>query len=205
MAPCLPAESASRIESGAEGKVAAADFAAIDFTSIDFTSIDFTSIVRRHQSMVFSIALHFLLDRLAAEELAQDVFLQLHAALPKLKSEDHLKFWLRRVTAHRCIDQKRRRKLAQVSLEEAGEIAEARNGERGGWDDPLLARRLQQVVASLPEKQRLVVILRFQEDLGADEIAEVLAMPVATVKSHLQRALAMLREKISRAIGDVSL
>jgi RNA polymerase sigma-70 factor, ECF subfamily len=200
MAQYLPVESSGQSASGR-----ARDVAAVDFDAIDFTSVDFTSIVRRHQSMVFSIAQHFLLDRLAAEELAQDVFLQLHAVLPTLKSEDHVKFWLRKVTAHRCIDQKRRRKLPQVSLEEAGEIAGARNGESGSWKDPLLARRLRQVVASLPEKPRLVVILRFQEDLHADEIAAVLAMPVATVKSHLQRALAMLREKVSRAIGDVSL
>jgi RNA polymerase sigma-70 factor (ECF subfamily) len=49
---------------------------------------------------------------------------------------------------------------------------------------------------------RAVVILRYQEDLTPTEIAEVLTMPVATVKSHLQRSLAMLREKVVRVIGD---
>ncbi len=49
----------------------------------------------------------------------------------------------------------------------------------------------------------MVVILRYQEDLTPAEIAEVLAMPIATVKSHLQRSLAMLREKILRVMGDV--
>jgi RNA polymerase sigma-70 factor (ECF subfamily) len=60
-------------------------------------------------------------------------------------------------------------------------------------------------VSSLPEKPRLVMILRYQEDMGAEDIAEVLTMPLATVKSHLQRSLAMLREKVTRAIGEVSL
>src|SRR5215813_6852124 len=82
---------------------------------------DFADLVRRHQSMVFSIARHFLADRATAEELAQDVFLQLHASLPTLKSEEHVTFWLRKVTAHRCIDYQRRRKLPQVSLEDAPE------------------------------------------------------------------------------------
>ena len=49
----------------------------------------------------------------------------------------------------------------------------------------------------------MVVILRYQEDLTPGEIAEVLAMPVATVKSHLQRSLARLREKVLHAIGDI--
>jgi DNA-directed RNA polymerase specialized sigma24 family protein len=61
---------------------------AADFNP-DVAELDFGDIVRRYQSMVFSIAQHFLADRSAAEELAQDVFLQLHANLPSLKSEEH--------------------------------------------------------------------------------------------------------------------
>src|SRR5579871_5868079 len=85
--------------------------------------IEFEDLVRRHQSMVFSIAQHFLADRSAAEELAQDVFLQLHANLSALKSEDHTKFWLRKVTAHRCIDYKRRRKPPRLSFDDTPEPA----------------------------------------------------------------------------------
>ncbi len=73
----------------------------------DLAGIDFADVVRRYQSMVFSIARHYLGDPSAAEELAQDVFLQLHASLPSLESEEHVKFWLRKVTAHRCIDYRR--------------------------------------------------------------------------------------------------
>jgi RNA polymerase sigma-70 factor (ECF subfamily) len=64
---------------------------------------------------------------------------------------------------------------------------------------------LRDLVASLPEKPRMVVILRYQEDLPPEDIAGVLAMPIATVKSHLQRSLAMLREKVTRAIGEVTI
>jgi RNA polymerase sigma-70 factor (ECF subfamily) len=161
---------------------------------------DFAQIVQRHQSMVFSIALRFLADRQAAEELAQDVFLQLHATLATLKSEDHVTFWLRKVTSHRCIDYKRRRQLPQISLEDAPEPEAPSRAT-----DPFLARRLRQLVASLPESPRLVMILRYQEDMGAEDIAEALAMPLATVKSHLQRSLALLREKVTRALGEVKI
>jgi RNA polymerase sigma-70 factor, ECF subfamily len=166
----------------------------------DIAEKDFAEIVRRHQSMVFSIAQHFLADRSAAEELAQDVFLQLHANLSALKSEDHVTFWLRKVTAHRCIDYRRRRTLPQVSLDDAPEPSAPTQSS-----DLFLARRLRQFVASLPEKPRLIMILRYQEDMTAEDIADTLAMPVATVKSHLQRSLALLREKVTRAIGEVSI
>ncbi len=161
---------------------------------------EFTALVRRHEAMVFSIAYHFLHDRAAAEEVAQEVFLQLHRKLPALESADHVKSWLRRVTGHRCVDYVRRNAPAfGPSLEE---IDEPQSSEARG--DVLLESALRKLVASLPEKLRLVIILRYQEDMDPAEIAEGLEMPAATVKSNLQRGLQMLREKAARALGGVS-
>ena len=159
---------------------------------------DFASIMRQQQAMVFSLALHFLRDPQAAEEIAQDVFLHLHKNLGSLTSAEHITFWLRKVTSHRCIDYARRRKRSQVSLDDVPELR-----AEGPREDLLLVRTLRQLIASLPEKARMVVVLRYQEDLTPTEIADVLEMPVATVKSHLQRSIAMLREKLERAIGNV--
>ena len=66
--------------------------------------------------------------------------------------------------------------------------------------DPLLTRQLQQLVASLPTIPRTVLVLHYQEELTADEIGELLSMPTATVKSHLQRTLRLLREKAARVL-----
>jgi RNA polymerase sigma-70 factor (ECF subfamily) len=161
-------------------------------------SLEFEDLVRRHQAMVFSIAFHFLQDRSTAEELAQDVFLQLYRHLPGLQSPEHVTFWLRRVAAHRCIDYARRRKQPFLGLDAAPEPRTPENTR-----DPLLSRRLRRQIASLSHKARLVVILRYQEDLTPDEIAAATGMPVATVKSHLQRSLAMLRQKMVKMIGAV--
>ena len=157
----------------------------------------FADVVQQQQSMVYSLALHFLRDPAAAEEVAQDVFVELHKQFARLASPEHVVFWLRKVTSHRCIDHARRRRWAQVSLEEVPEIQ-----VESVPSDPLLARNLGRLVASLPETARIVVILRYQEDLTPTEIAQVLSMPVATVKSQLQRSLAMLRAKVSRAMGE---
>jgi RNA polymerase sigma-70 factor (ECF subfamily) len=156
--------------------------------------LDFESLVRRHQAMVFSIALHFLHDRSAAEELAQDVFLQLHRHLDALQSADHVTFWLRRVTTHRCIDYSRRRRFNFLRLESVPEPA----ARAAGAGDPLLSRRLRATIATLPAPARMAVVLRYQEDLTPEEIARVLDRPLATVKSQLQRALKILREKMVR-------
>jgi RNA polymerase sigma-70 factor (ECF subfamily) len=160
----------------------------------------FGNLVREHQGMVFSLAYHFLRDRSLAEELAQEVFLLLHQNLSSIKSPTHLVFWLRKVTSHRSIDQMRRQQARpQVHLDDVPEPAFEEQHA-----DPMLAKSLSKLVEALPENARLVLLLRYQEDLEPTEIAEVLDMPLNTVKSHLRRSLATLREKLTRCLGEVN-
>jgi len=159
---------------------------------------DFASLVREHQSMVYSLALHFLRDPAAAEDVAQDVFLRLHRNLDELESDSHALFWLRQVTSRRAIDSLRRKSHAEVSLEETREPAASPAG-----GDPMLSQRLNRLVASLPENLRMAVVLRYQEDLEPDEIARVLDLPLRTVRDHLHRGLALLRLKAARYLGEV--
>lgn len=196
----------------------------------------FAEMVRRHQAAVFSIALRVIGNRALAEELAQDVFLQLHRSLGTLESGAHVAHWLRRVVSHRAIDLVRQMaRRPQTSLDDLAEpvasaalaagpgghsslglgsgaglgglragSGDARLGTAGSagaaagaaetpGGDPFLARRLRELLASLPPAPRAVVTLRFQEDLDLSEIAAALNMPLNTVKSHLRRSLALLR------------
>ena len=150
--------------------------------------------------MVFSIARRIVHDPSLAEEVAQDVFFELYDQLPSLASQEHVVHWLRRVTVHRSIDQARRRLRrpqdhAAVSFAEPGVAEPAAVSQQ---TDPWLAERLRQMIEALPIVPRTVIVLRYQEGLGPEEIAAVLEMPVATVKSHLQRALKVLRAKSQR-------
>lgn len=153
--------------------------------------LSFPEAVEAHKAMVYSIAWHFLHDRSIAEELAQDVFLELHRHWSSMQSPQHIVFWLRKVTSRRSIDVMRRRKTrAETSLEE---LAEPTALER--VHDSMLASYLERMVASLPEKQRMVIVLRYQEGMEPEEIAELLEMNVSTVKSQITRALDLLRAK----------
>jgi RNA polymerase sigma-70 factor (ECF subfamily) len=149
----------------------------------------FSSLIREHQDMVFSIAWHFLHDRGRAEEIAQEVFLQLYRTLGEIESNAHLTFWLRRVTANRCIDESRRGRWRIVTLDEANDVARDPDDT-----DPLLTRKLGQMLQRLPAQQRLAITMRYQEGLEPSEIGAVLDMPLNTVKSHLRRGLGALRE-----------
>lgn len=159
----------------------------------------FAEIVREYQAMIFSIGWHFLGDRTLAEDLAQEVFLELYQGLGGIESTAHLTHWLRRVAVNRSIDYGRRKKFRRETALE--EIQEPATGE--AMTDSFLWERLRQTLATLSEKQRMMVVLRYQEDLGPAEIAELLEMPVNTVKSTLHRALEELRGKLARKLKEV--
>ena len=153
---------------------------------------DFEKLVDEHQSMVFSMALRMTGDRGLAEEIAQDVFLELDCNLGRIASAEHACFWLRRVTMSRSTDALRRRKVRGIDL--WVEMEDVHGGPPEQRSSPL-STRLEQLLATLPEAQRAALVLRYQEDLTPEEIATTLNAPLATVKSHLQRGLKLLRSK----------
>ncbi|HUN26307.1 MAG TPA: sigma-70 family RNA polymerase sigma factor [Steroidobacteraceae bacterium] len=153
----------------------------------------FSRLVRAHQRAVYSLALRALGSRSDAEELAQDVFVQLYRSLDRVQSATHLRAWLRRTTTHRIIDRVRRqRRIPEIRpLEGVAGDAALITADSGA--DPVLTRQLAHLLGALPLMPRLVLLLRFQEDLDPAEIAAELAISVNTVKSHLKRSLERLR------------
>jgi len=160
---------------------------------------DFEQLVDEHQSMVFSLAWRMTSDRGLAEEIAQDVFMELDRNLGKIENPAHACFWLRRVSMSRTADALRRRKVRGVDL--WVEIDE-RHGAKLEESSSPLGARLENLLATLPEPQRAALVLRYQEDLTPEEIAATLQAPLATVKSHLQRGLKLLRSKATTHLKD---
>jgi RNA polymerase sigma-70 factor (ECF subfamily) len=159
----------------------------------------FADLVREYQAMVYGLACHVTGDRAIAEDVAQEVFLRLHQSLPAIESTAHLTNWLRRVTSQRCIDLGRRRRARpEVTIETVPEPA----ADRPASQDTFLDERLRQLVSSLTPRARVIVTLRYQEDLLPGEIAELLGASVNTVKSVLQRSLAILRTRLERNSGE---
>jgi RNA polymerase sigma-70 factor (ECF subfamily) len=163
-------------------------------------SVEFRRLVETHQRMVFSLALRVTGEYGTAEEVAQDAFLELFRAAERLESEDHVRFWLRRVTVHRATDALRRRSrqpeaAAEEWMEEQHADGDDVGVSTGGVLSAGVEARLEELLRALPEAMRVAVVLRYQEDMLPEEIAALLRQPVATVKSHLQRGLQMLRRK----------
>jgi RNA polymerase sigma-70 factor (ECF subfamily) len=122
------------------------------------------------------------------------VFLELHRGGEKLESEDHIRFWLRRVTVHRATDALRKKsRQPEASAEEWMDEQYVQDNTEGL--NAAVVVLLEELLRTLPEQMRVVIVLRYQEDMLPDEIAKLLGQPVATVKSNLQRGLKLLRRK----------
>jgi RNA polymerase sigma-70 factor (ECF subfamily) len=164
---------------------------------------EFRAVVEQHQRMVFSLALRVTGEYGTAEEVAQDVFLELFRSADRVTGEDHVRFWLRRVTVHRATDALRRRAhRPEMQAEEWMDEAVAPEPDGAAGVGAVLEARLEELLGSLPEQMRVAVVLRYQEDMMPDEIAAMLSQPVATVKSNLQRGLKLLRRKAEITMKD---
>ena len=160
---------------------------------------DFEQLVDQHQSMVYSLALRMTGDRELAEEVAQDVFLELDRRLNRIESPEHACFWLRRVTMSRATDAMRRRRVRGMDFWVELDEHHAMRTEPGSSP---LGNRIERLLATIPEAQRAAIVLRYQEDMAPEEIAAALDAPVATVKSNLQRGLKLLRAKAATHLKE---
>jgi RNA polymerase sigma-70 factor (ECF subfamily) len=159
----------------------------------------FGQLVLEHKDPVFSLALRLTGHRADADDLAQETFMQLHAALAQIASPAHLKHWLLRTVSHRAIDRLRQgaRQGLALPLDAIAGTPQGQAPDPAG--DPMAAAYLQRLLLRMQPDARAVVVLRYQEDFDPADIAAVLEMPVNTVKSHLRRSIEWLR---TQCAGD---
>ena len=152
-----------------------------------------------YQHRVFGVALRMLRNRSEAEEIAQEVFLRVHGAVEDFRGEAKLSTWLYAITSRLCLNrlaagERRVAREGPETLERlTADVDPAAQLERGE-----LEAALQRAITELPEERRIVVVLRDLEGLPYDEIAEVLDLPVNTVRSRLHRARLDLKAKLER-------
>jgi RNA polymerase sigma-70 factor, ECF subfamily len=139
-----------------------------------------------YQHRVYSIALHYTADPTAAMDIAQDVFLKLHAAIRSFRGESAFETWLFRMVANCCHD--RHRKLRKLVPLEEQQLPAPRDQATEQAQRNQVSRQVQHTVAALPEELRMTVVLRYTEGLSYDEIAAVLGVPQGTIASRLNRA-----------------
>jgi RNA polymerase sigma-70 factor (ECF subfamily) len=159
----------------------------------------FTVLFERYSVRVANTAYRFLNDKDAAQDVAQEVFVKIYTSPKTYRPDAAFSTWLYRITANACIDALRRRKRLAAILPE--ETAQSALDPAASPADQVEARELERAVrtalASLPEKQRIAVVLQRYEGLSYEQIAEILRLSRSAVESLLFRAKLTLRARLS--------
>ncbi len=153
-----------------------------------------------YQHRVFGVALRMLGSRAEAEDVAQETFLRAHRALGEFRGEARLGTWLYAIASRLCLNRLAAGPRRHERSDEAALAQAAADGVDavGALERDELAAALHEAVAGLPEDRRMVVVLRDLEGLAYEEIAEVLGLPLNTVRSRLHRARLDLKAKLER-------
>jgi len=171
----------------------------------------FEELVRRYEGELYSYLRHYLGDAEMAEDAFQATFLQVHLKCSQFEPGRRVRPWLYTVATNQAIDaQRRNRRHRMLSLDrrwseaqqyDAGTLAELLDGrERDPVDLSESAEdgeSVRQAVEQLPEPLRQVVVLVYYQGLKYREAADVLSIPVGTVKSRLHAAIGKLNQELN--------
>ena len=152
----------------------------------------FAALYQQYKNLVYKTAYLMLNSPEEAEDALQEVFLQVHRSLLSYQPEKAaFTTWLYRVTVNHCLNRRRKRRLAILPLTERSSPASA------SIETHVMNRKdMAQALSGLSEKLRAVLVLRYYWDLPYGDIAQILEIPVGTVKSRLDLALRTLRAEL---------
>jgi len=173
----------------------------------------FLELVALYQARVYKLVFRMLGEKHEAEDMAQEVFVQIFRAVDSFRGDSRLGTWVYRIAVNACKNRikylGRRRADAQEPYEEREAPAAARFATSSELSRPdhlveglQLERIVQISIAEMDADFREVLVLRDVEDLSYDEICEITGLPEGTVKSRLHRARAMLKAAVERKLGE---
>lgn len=160
----------------------------------------FADLFHQHKNLVYKTAYLLLNNPQEAEDALQEVFIQVHQVLDSYDpSRGAFTTWLYRVTVNHCLNRRRRKRQVVQPLDE-GILPHRANGHQRPPETHLETdETIRQALSRLSEKLRAVVVLRYFWDLPYAEIADILDIPLGTVKSRLSLALNTLRQEVGHS------
>ena len=160
----------------------------------------FEQLVREYRNQVYALSYHFLHNREAAWDAAQETFIKAYRSLRKFRRDATFKTWLLRIAANHCKDELKKNRLQTVPLEYTPQSS-LKNHDPSpakNLQDRELGITIRRAIDELPIKQRTAFLLREFEGLSYQEMAEVIGCSTGTVMSRLHHA----RKKLQQLLRD---
>ena len=161
----------------------------------------FGTLVERYDRAVYHLAYRTMRNQDEARDVAQEAFFKAFRSLRTFKAGAKFSTWIFSITYHACCDRLGRAK--RYSNEEFPDRADATPGPEAQAIAADQATRLRAAIEALPEKYRTVITLFHLQGKQYEEIAQVLNVPMGTVKTHLFRAKEQLRKMLSQDVAEV--
>lgn len=166
----------------------------------------YTVLMERYADLVYSVVVGIVRNETDAADVAQEAFVRAFRALPRFRGDSKFSSWLYRIAVNRSLSflKRRRRRGETVDIGLGPHIeASALDGTAGSDPEQLVldeefARLVREAVGLLPPKYRAAVTLFYIEERSYRETARTLGIPVGTLKTHLHRARALLKEILTR-------
>ena len=176
----------------------------------------FNELVKAYERRVFALVLRMIGDRAEAEDLAQEVFVQVFKAIGTFRGDAKLSTWVYRIAVNLCKNRAKYLRVRHAGEQEEleavaervplGEAKRANVGQVERPDEMIAGKQVEQIVQrailQIEPDFRECLVLRDVEELSYEEIGEIAGLPAGTVKSRIHRARAMLREIVERELGE---
>lgn len=170
----------------------------------------FRELLARYERPVFSLVYRMVRDRTLAEDLAQEAFIRAFNAIGSYKPSYKFSNWILKIANNHTIDHLRKRRIETVSIDGSPHAATAEERERTSLsvrsedetpheyvENRELGGQIEEAIATLRDEYRTAILLRHVEGYAYDEIAEIMEVPLGTVKTYLHRARAELKERLA--------
>ena len=176
----------------------------------------FNELVRAYERRVFALVLRMIGNHAEAEDLAQEVFVQVFKAIGSFRGDSKLSTWVYRIAVNLCKNRSKYLRVRHAGEEEEleavaervplGDARHANVGQVARPDEAVAGKQVEQIVQrailAIEPDFRECLVLRDVEELSYEEIGEITGLAPGTVKSRIHRARAMLREIVERELGE---
>lgn len=166
----------------------------------------YEEIIKKYENKVCGIIYHMIKNQNDVEDLAQEVFIKVYKNLSKFKGDSSLYTWIYKITVNLCLDEVKKRKniiyLDEKLEVEDGELErELPSSDKTQvelYEEKELKEKLHKCIGKLPEKQRVMIVLRDIKGFSYEEISEITSVKLGTVKSQISRARLKLKELLDK-------
>lgn len=161
----------------------------------------YAHLIRKYKNPLYATVLRMTKNPADAQDLVQEVFIKVYHRLDKYEEKGSFSSWLYRMAINHCMDEFRKKSHQMKSSEVKEEDVVNGNHPEIVYLQKEKNRQLERLVGTLPEDERMIILLRYVNELSYQEISELLDIPLSTVRNKLFRAKKKMRETVKQEGG----